>query len=318
MRFLFLVSGLGMGNASRTAAVIDALLNENPCAEITVGCSGRGLEFLTAYFKNRKVGVFSLAPYQWRSSRTTLLWGWLRAYLKNCVDLSRTLKKINPSVLILDSDYHFPAWLRFRKRTLYIGQAFHVVRQAKELKIKPNGLSEWCSFLFGEWLDYWFQRLTCGEIIVPSLKSAQNPPRGIYQVGLIVRDEFRNRKISAQLIESTRLAIPSGSGIAFAEFQQTAERLGFSIRKSSPGNILRAQDIDTAECLLVQGGLSSVSEALALKIPFHILPIRGRFEQRVTAESIERSNLGRGNQAFTAVDGAERAAGIINSKALTL
>jgi len=47
-----------------------------------------------------------------------------------------------------------------------------------------------------------------------------------------------------------------------------------------------------AEVLVVQGGLSSISEGVALNRPMMVVPIPGHFEQKCNALQVERLGLG--------------------------
>ena len=61
MRVFFAISGLGKGNASRCAAIIEEIYTRKPNASVVIATSGPGLEFLQEYLGQKECWYFCLA-----------------------------------------------------------------------------------------------------------------------------------------------------------------------------------------------------------------------------------------------------------------
>jgi hypothetical protein len=210
------------------------------------------------------------------------------------VILHRAVTHARPDVVLLDSDYHFLAFLGRGLRIFFLGQAIDVVHRAKSLGYRPPRWLSWLSFLACEVGDGLVQRCLSHRVFVPSFLETEHESSGAraLKVPLIVREEFRRAGERAPSREA--VAVTSGSGIEIDRIDGLAGALGaarFShghhdVRVTSP------EDFQAAEMVVIQGGLTSISECIALRKPMLVVPIRGRAEQEVNARTVERLGLG--------------------------
>jgi hypothetical protein len=107
-----------------------------------------------------------------------------------------------------------------------------------------------------------------------------------------VREEFRSAGRGVPVIRAG--GVSGGSGIGSEHLGQVLASLGASLLVT-PGNEVRLSspgDFQRAETVVVQGGLTSISECIALGKPMIVVPIRGRAEQEVNARTVELLGLG--------------------------
>src|SRR5947208_1851671 len=104
-KILISCAGLGMGNASRVSGIAKELLETD--VELTIASWGAGFRFLREFKQNSKLqfDLLELQPYGGSTLRSAL------AFVSNCVRLRRLVKEFRPDAILLDSDYHVPAYL---------------------------------------------------------------------------------------------------------------------------------------------------------------------------------------------------------------
>jgi hypothetical protein len=299
---LFSCGGLGMGNASRVFAIAQALSVRQPEIEIHLFSWGKGYEFLSlAISSHKNMYLHSLEAYPWfapsriplfRASKILVLYA--LAHIRNSWILRKAMREINPALVLLDSDYHFASFINRRVKLYYLGQANDVLTRARQLSYQPNGVLARFSFFVCEALDAWIQRFLSDHIFVPSfLENASSLGDGkISRVPLIVRKEFQ--QAAKQPSSRKAIAIGSGSKIEVDRLDNFLTAIGGSWF-SSIGEKLRITsplDFQAGEHAVIQGGLSSISECIALKKPMIIVPIRGRAEQEINARTVESLGFG--------------------------
>lgn len=293
-----------MGNASRVFAIAQAMRRKWPGVEIHFYSWGKGLEFLRKSLPPASAGlhVHALAPYPWlkpsripgvRSAR--MLAAFARAYARNTLILRRAMRSLDPDFVLLDSDYHFGAFVFRRARLFYLGQAIDVVDRARLLGYRPRGLVARLSFVACEVIDGILQRKMSDKVFVPSFLEVEDvagPGRAL-RVPLIVREEFRRAGDKRASVKS--VAVTSGSGIEVERIDGLVAAMGGCLFTSGEQGISRLtspEDFQAGEFVVIQGGLTSISECIALRKPMLVVPIRGRAEQEVNARTVERLGLG--------------------------
>lgn len=305
-------AGLGMGNAARVAAVMEAMQGR---AKITVCSWGAGHAFLAEFQKTAPFpfSLKALEPYpQFRGN----LFTYAALYWRNTRRLRDWAREAD--LVLLDSDYHFFA---FRRAPIFfLGQAREVVRQFREsgggwsIRARMN-------FFFREYLDAWVQRIFCDFVLVPSFFPREGSGK-IIPVPLIVRKDFlhpRNANPSGKIA-----LLLSGSGLGASELTAFAEANGIPILRALPS---QAEALDAYGALLVQGGLSSISECVARGIFCFVRPLRDHPEQILNARAVEALGLGKSlenelrlsgdriQSAAPPVEGAARVADVLLSPA---
>jgi hypothetical protein len=301
-RVLISCGGLGMGNASRVFAIAQAIGRKWPGAEVHFFTWGKGHAFLAkAATSQAGMRLHALEPYPWLGrSRIPLLRSlhmlalFTRAYLRNTFILRRAMRELDPDVVLLDSDYHFASFFGRRGKLFYLGQAIDVVDRARRLGYRPRGLVARLSFLACEVVDGLLQRLMSDRVFVPSFLETESPPGSgrALRIPLIVREEFRHASDRSASVKT--VAVTSGSGIESERIDGLVAAIGGSLFSAPRGDsrLTSPEDFQAGEFVVIQGGLTSISECIALGRPMLVVPIRGRAEQEVNARTVESLGLG--------------------------
>jgi hypothetical protein len=298
LRVLFSCAGLGMGNASRVAAVVEELQaiaaehgHEVNCQILTWGS---GHSFLQKYLQLGKSDfqLFELNSYA-KASRGI---EYLFTYWKNVILVRRAMKIGAPDLVVLDSDYHFPSFFFSGRQIVYIGQATDVIERAKDTGYVPASIFERWNFVFKERLDAFVQRLFSSLVLVPSFLPSTSSAAKIRKIPLIVRREFIARPLVVAAKGSLGIFL-SGSGIEQGPLLSFAKKN--QLRPIGPGDNSehtavpsRVETIDAFETVIIQGGLSSISECLARNKYLVVFPMKNHPEQRLNGLTVER--IGRG------------------------
>ena len=350
---LFLINGLGMGNSTRCHAVMQPLAAQGH--RIHVLTSGNGLK----YFENQPE-VASLTPMEsfFYSQRQGRISGWqtllagrqlLRLARSKRAQVEKVLTKIRPALAVIDSEYTVAPLRRAGVPIVALNNSEVVV--SEYLRWHDNPRSVRSQFWFIEFSDYLFHRTQCDLVLSPSPRPGQPRHPKFRRVGLIVRRAVREAARQAALRpfplpREMQNVVFMLSGSIFASavpldtFQEpfhidvvgrngaSHERVTYHGRLMNNLELLMKADV-----LVINGGYSAVSEALALNKPTFVLPVAGHAEQYVNARLV--ADLGRGYlsseervmddllghyqtntwtglcppQPLSSLDGADRAAG---------
>jgi UDP:flavonoid glycosyltransferase YjiC (YdhE family) len=308
---LFIINGLGMGNSTRCHAVIEHLAERG--LEVHVLTSGNGLTF----FDGRRE-VASLTPTQplfYSGSQGHISGRKTIGSLDRLLRLNRTkerevesfLQRQPVDVVITDSEYSAaPAHWR-RIPILGLNNSDVVVTEYFRRRDKPAAIRSqfWCC----EFMDYLFHRQRCDLVLSPSPVPARLRHSRIRRVGLIVRRAVRELAAMARRDfppprEMKRVVFMlSGSEFAsevsfscgdFPFHVDVVGRLGENVGNVTfHGRVMdNARFLAQADALVINGGFSAVSEALALNKPTFVIPLQNHAEQYVNAHLAR--DLGRG------------------------
>ena len=309
---LFLINGLGLGNSTRCAAVM-AHLTALDC-EIHVKTSGNGIRFLksvpslasvteTASFAYGKTGSRISGWQTWKSARAIA-----SAYRAKDRDLDGWLKVHRPDLAVIDSEYAVSGLRRRGIPILAINNSEVVV--SKYLSGKAAPMSVRSHFWGIEFADYLFHRTFCHGVLSPAPQREQTRHRRFHRIGLIVRpavqalaDDMRSRPMPAPREVRRALFMLSGS-IHASHVNLTGRDWPFAVDvvgREGPsagqityhGKLMNNIDLlRQADVLVINGGYSAVSEAMALNKPAFVIPVPGHAEQFVNARLMEE--MGRG------------------------
>jgi len=308
---LFIINGLGMGNSTRCHAVIESLVDQG--VRVHVLTSGNGL----LYFSGVK-GIASLTPMEsfFYSGKNGGVSGWRtfasihalygRATVKKR-QLEEFLRQHHIDVAVIDSEY-ITSPLRRRKIPIVgLNNADVVVSEYFKLVNPPREIRS--HFWFVEFTDYLFHRFFCDWVISPSAVPVVPRHPRIRRVGLIVR-----RAVLNVIPASPPVPVPPAemksmvfllSGSVFAsrislgdgKFPFPVEVVGRD--GESVGDVTfrgRLMDniayLQKADALVINGGFSAVSEAMALGKTTFVIPVPGHAEQYVNARVL--ADLGYG------------------------
>jgi hypothetical protein len=310
---LFVVNGLGMGNSTRCYAVIQRLFRAG--VTIHVATSGNGLKF----FENRPE-VTSLIPvdsffysvgrHQQLSVLGTALSlpTLLRRAARKTAQLEAACESIRPAFCVVDSEYTTRPLRRRKTPVIALNNSDVVVSEYLGRSRKPRNTA--CQFWSVEFMDYLFHRLYVDMTISPAAKPL--PPRHakIRRVGVIVRREIEERAPTtppAPLVRPrdvrTLTFMLSGSilgrigNIQFDTLPCQVDVIGLDGPSTAQvrfhGKITNNADLlAQSDLLVVNGGFSAVSEALALRKPTLVIPVPRHAEQYVNACQVADLGLG--------------------------
>lgn len=285
MAIFLCCSGLGLGNATRSFAIAEELRAQNPEQEIHVFTWGRAFDFWKNQNTIEGVKLHALRAYAGVFGLRNIF-----SYVSNTFRLWRARRLFAPQFVLLDSDYHFGAFF-FRRFPLYfLGQAYDVLSRAEQVGFKSRNVKDWLTFLFREKFDFYAQSFFCDCILVPTFASAPSKVRGkIRAVPLVVRKFFLKPPPVSENISYAVVA--SGSGWGRSQLANVASSLreDLQIPPVHPGI---SEALRTATVVLTQGGLSSISECVALNKFCVCTPLEGHPEQEINARTLELLGLG--------------------------
>lgn len=267
-----------MGNASRVVATLEALRD-------WADLSGLGIDYHVASWG---AGFDFLDAYQSRSSfpiRLIKLKPPFFSFFSNASLLRREIRNLSPDLILLDSDYHFPAFIGVGVPRCYLGQAIDVVARGRR-----HGINSWkqrLNFFFKEKLDALFQRVFADTILAPCFIERTAVKSGVHHIPLIVRHEFR-RPVKPTANNTVGILL-SGSRMERSAFSGLEGLKGFEILESVPST---AAALDRCGTVFVQGGMSSIAECIARERFAVIFPMRDHPEQILNAREVEKLGLG--------------------------
>ena len=315
---LFVVNGFGLGNSTRSVAVIDAIFERG--FKVDVVSFGRGYEFFSDQASVRN--VFQTAPLTYGKSSGPGLEGsgvrtgeLLRALPqitwslgKQVQLLRKVLKATRYSAIVTDSDYavgFLKPWIRI---------PIFAINNSAEV---AGRLGAWSEFpresrrrLLGQWavelLDAEWHRRIPDRVLSPSFITASKQLGKKVLIPPIVRASGDQKHFARSADGPKRLLVISGgSGLGWRAEEleplrnwqgletqvvglegRSSEQLKFLGHQSGVVDLVRSSDF-----LLLNGGFSSMSEAFVYGKPAIIVPIEGHAEQLLNAKRL--STLGR-------------------------
>ncbi|MGE0527980.1 MAG: glycosyltransferase [Bdellovibrionales bacterium] len=300
-RILIVCAGLGMGNASRVVALMQALetqaQHDGRSLAIEVASWGWGFDFLASYQQQHptRFQLHRLKSYTIASQPGLGLLAAPFIYLQNVRALRRITAALAPHLIVLDSDYHFAAYLGCAGRRVTIGQAHDVVARLNTGHYQISSWREILNFVLRERLDALSQRWFSSLVLVPSFTfTRQWPATGkVCPIPLMVRAEFLDTTASTPVDGSVGILL-SGSSQERQPFLDCAARYGIRILEQVPSE---ARALNELDIVFTQGGLSSISECLALGKYLIVVPMSDHPEQQLNAREVERLGLGVSAQA---------------------
>ena len=299
VKCLFLVNGLGMGNSTRSYAVIQHLVEMG--IEVHVLTSGRGLEFFAD-----KSELASLSPMEnltysatdgklsaWKTLLSVL--SHLELVRKKAAQIRQAAEKIRPHFAVIDSEYTVWPLHRLKIPIIGINNSDVVVTEYLRKKNKPSSIC--AQFWLVEFMDYLFHLFTCNLVLSPSIHPSPSPTGKYKQIGLIVRREVLEAAREANtpdydLPREIKSVVFMLSGSTFSSKidlenydlpweVNVVGRQGNNRHKIIFHGLLRdnVRLLKSADLLVVNGGFSAVSEALVLGKPTLVIPVPRHAEQ---------------------------------------
>ncbi len=311
---LFIVNGLGMGNSTRCHAIIEHLVEHG--VEVHILTSGNGLSYFsccpqissleetTAFFYSSPQGVIN----GWKELKSLRRLRCLAIQKRQ--DLEKFLGRISVDVVVTDSEYSTGPARRRGIPIIGLNNADLVVEQYTKNNRVPGSIQS--HFWLVEYPDFLFHRFCCDVVISPAPLPGKTLHPRIRRVGLILRRSVQN------LVPPHPINFPSPSQIKTAVFMLSgsifASKICFDSKKLPfqadvvgrsgtnvenvcyHGRLLdNVNFLKKADALVINGGFSAVSEAMALNKPTFVIPVPGHAEQHINARLV--GDLGFGYQA---------------------
>lgn len=308
---LFIINGLGMGNSTRCHAIMEYLMERG--IRIHVLTSGNGL----IYFSGVK-GIASLTPMEsfFYSGKNGGVSGWrtfasIHALYGKSTDkrrqLDELLQRLHVDIAVTDSEYITSPLRRRKIPIIGLNNADVVVSEYLKCSNPPRNIRS--HFWFVEYTDYLFHRFFCDWVISPAAAPGMARHPRIRRVGLIVRRAVLEAlpavpppPVLPASIKSMVFLLSGSifaSKVAFGDgiFPFAVDVIGRD--GTNVGSVTyrgRLMDniafLQKADAIVVNGGFSAVSEAMALGKPTFVIPVPGHAEQFLNAQVL--ANMGYG------------------------
>jgi UDP:flavonoid glycosyltransferase YjiC (YdhE family) len=309
---LFITNGLGLGNSTRSYAIMEHLAEQG--FQIHVLTSGNGLSFfqdktciksLTSmqsfYYSGKDGAVSGWKTFKSLSSLASIARGKRK-------ELSALLDQVRPDVAIVDSEYALSPLRRRRLPIVALNTSEMVVTEyLKRRKVAPRSVRS--HFWLVEFSDYLFHKRCCDLVLSPfPLRTPTRRPK-FRRIGLIARRAVLEHagRISDATFPSPRdirTVVFMLSGSVHASNIRFGNDLPFRVEVvgvtgESRGNVTyhgrlmnNVPLLSRADALVINGGYSAVSEAFVLGKPVFVVPVSGHAEQFVNASVAQDLGLG--------------------------
>lgn len=313
-KILYAIVGVGAGNTSRTLAILEALPPDK--YEICFVSQGKAYELLSS-----RVQTYKLGEITYTKGNFTILsilrhnYSFPYRFVRNVQRAARIIDDFKPDVVIVDSDFFFLYPARKRKiPVISINSSIATVKKFQ--RFRAHIFDKFFSYYCIEKVDCWFQKTFVDNVICPVLSKIDGLEEKFHQVYPIVRKQFLvDSGYSDSVQFDYDIAVMfGGSGISTGEldlrsFKGNCLVLGQKEKLKLPSH---AQVIDfdfepakylaRAKIVVIQGGLNSISEVIAMHKPAVFVPIKGHAEQFVNAHWAEELGIGVVSEGNTVVD----------------
>ena len=306
-RVLFLVNGLGLGNATRCHAIMQKL--DQAGVTCSVATSGNGLWYFRQQPRVGEPVELDALHYGTVHGRIsvvrTLLSApqYIAAIRRNARIIETVMDNLRPDAVVTDSTY-----LHRRGRTrqvpfLAVNNADVVRTLYRRYADRPASIR--LQFHAVEELDFLYHRMVPDVSLSPRLATlAEVPPAPYYRIGPIVRPACRPSPTTG--VPKRILIMLSGSrfGTAVALRRAPANCSVDIVGRTAPaglvpercrylGRLLNTPELAAeADLLVVNGGFSAVSEAFVMRKPLIVVPVPNHAEQWVNARTICELGVG--------------------------
>ena len=308
MKVLFLTNGLGLGNSTRSHAIIQRL---HACgAHIEVMTSGNGLWYFSDKAEVSAVHEIKSLAYGSKDGAISILRtftsiaGMVQILRYNAKKIGSLLDQIKPDVVVTDSDYNF--W-PVRRRCIPLAALNNAdVVWNSYFRFKDRPASIWAQFYGVEMLDYRFHKTVPDLVLSPCL-DPEVPESGgnILRIGPIVRQGYDGLPRTGVAKQATVMLSGSvfGTPVKFnrASYPVNIDVIG---REKPAGWCGRPEVtfhgkikdtyplLEGADVAVVNGGFSAVSEMFWMRKPLLVVPVPNHAEQWINARTIEHLGLG--------------------------
>ena len=306
-RVLFLVNGLGLGNATRCHAIIQKLMEAG--VRCSVATSGNGLWYFRQQQDMDEPVELNPLHYGTAHGRISIVRTLLSAPQNiaairgNARIIETVMNTLQPDAVVTDSTY-----LHRRGRTrhvplLAVNNADVVHTLYRRYADRPKSIC--LQFHAVEELDFLYHRMVPDVSLSPRLDTPDEaPPTPYYRIGPIVRPACRPSLTNGPpkriliMLSGSRFGTPVNLTRAPANCSVDI------VARPAPGGlvpercrylgrVLHTPDLAAgADLLVVNGGFSAVSEAFVMRKPLIVIPVPNHAEQWVNARTICEFGVG--------------------------
>lgn len=297
-RILFLVNGLGLGNSTRIHGIIQHI-DKNYAIDV-FGC-GNSFKYFKQVRRVQNIYKGFSMEYGLKNGRIDFLSTLrktqknLQSFYKNRRLVKNILKSCHYSLIVSDSDFS-PLFIRKRPKWISVNNADVIIKKA--LKTSKNGC--WMQF-FTELGDFLFNLSAPDKTLSPFFQPCRDTKK-IKHIPVIVRKEFQRSKAG---FHRRRVLVMTGGASHFNsdvsiehkrddyDISVLGDEIKVSGRAEKEDKTFNASDLmNLADIVVVNGGFSSISEALALAKPMIVIPLKGHIEQKINALYVRENSLG--------------------------
>ena len=298
-KILFLVNGYGLGNSTRIHAIIQHIGED---CEIDIFAYGNSLAYFkqvpriqnifygfpTEYgLKNGEIDFFATIKKTFKN---------LKAIYKSRNCIKNAIKSRRYNLIVSDSNFS-PIFLKNRPKLISINNADVIIKRA----LKTTKRGAYAQF-FTEFTDYIYNLCVPDLVISPFFEPCKDTKK-IRHTSVIVRKEFQDSH--HQLSKKHHVLIMTGGAISLNQgisINHSCEDYDISVlgdqiqisrqvkREKKTFNVNRLMSKSTI--VVINGGFSSIAEALAMAKPMIVIPLKGHIEQKINALWIQENNLG--------------------------
>ncbi len=305
-KILFLINGLGLGNATRCHAIIEELIDKN--CDVSIMTSGNGIWYFKAYKKIKIAGQLDALFYKKKKDKLSVMSTFLsfmkfRAIMKkNAILIRKVIKKINPDIIVTDSIYSISPLKTGKKKIIAINNSNEIVSAFFKMKNKP--FSIYPQFFLIEIMDCLFHKLFPDIVISPWVKNVNLKISGAsHSIPPIIRKNInlKNHKLKKVLLMLSGSNFGTNVILKNRKFNFKIDIVG----RKKPINFTAIKNvtyhgkvtdnrklITDTDLAVVNGGFSAVSEMFCLKIPMIVVPVPNHSEQWINANTIQELGVG--------------------------
>ncbi len=315
MKFFFVVTGIGLGHATRIISVIDELLKRDKNTKILIA----GYESSYKYFKDKKFKVIKINGINYTSNNFNVnLFSILRNNLKfpltfrsDINSMNNKIKEFNPDFVVVDWE---PAGLiaanKAKKKSILIFNYNPYSFDKFILKFKLGRFKVLQSKVMEN--IYGLAEKTAEAIFIPGLNI--DIKNKFYFVDFVIREKYNEIENEIKLMKKLNLkkrpilVMLGGSTFGFKLADKLINVLSnidedfliFGYSKSfTKGNVksFKFKDnyleyLKVSKGIIMLAGHSSFGECAVFKKPCLVFPIRGHVEQMLNAYTIEEAGFG--------------------------
>lgn len=300
-RILLFIVGVGAGNTTRTLAWSNELKRLDPEIDLQIAAQGKAYELLSNHYPVHEMLTIDYGSAEEMSALSVIKnnLGFISRFRENQRRASKLIEDLEPDLIIADSDFYClgPA----RKSGVFLATVNS--SPVTMAQLKRDGVPADCGFSGHviERADAWFQQRYSQAIICPAIQPMDSLAKKVFQIPPIVRKDFQKQVT----IKEEVVAITGGSGIGasvidledvsvpITVFGSEIQKVPEHAEKVEGFSEDLAETMCQAKVLVVQGGFSSVSEAIATRRPVVVVPIEGHAEQMMNAREIEELGIGK-------------------------